>query len=80
VSPENALLVIDMTHVHVRELGPLWMGGHWHAYATPSNQVRLCPHAATYVSSYRYVCVLIPLYMCPHTAMYVSSYCIRHPQ
>ena len=80
MSPENALLVVDMTHVHVRELGPLWMGGHWHAYATPNNQVRLRPHAAMYVSSCCYVCifilpdmcVLILLYMCPHTAMYVS--------
>ena len=28
-----------------------------------------------YVSSYRYVCVLILLYMCPHPAIYLSSYC-----
>ena len=33
----------------------------------------MCPHAATYVSSYCNTCVLILLYVCPHTAMYVSG-------
>jgi hypothetical protein len=48
----------------------------------------MCPHTtiyvssfcmcvqgfALYVSSYYYMCVLIPLYMCPHTTIYVYSY------
>jgi hypothetical protein len=40
----------------------------------------MCPHTATYVSSYCHMCVLILLYvsaycyMCPHTPIYVSSY------
>jgi len=34
-----------------------------------------CPHPATYVSSYFYICVLILLHMCPHTSTYVSSSC-----
>jgi hypothetical protein len=35
----------------------------------------MCPHTATYVSSYCCMGVLILLYMCPHNAIYVSSYC-----
>jgi hypothetical protein len=27
----------------------------------------MCPHTTTCVSSYNYMCVLIPLHMCPHT-------------
>ena len=30
----------------------------------------MCPHTTMYVSSYYYMCVLIPLLMCPHTTMY----------
>ena len=35
----------------------------------------MCPHTAIYVSSYRYICVLILLCVCPDTAICVSSYC-----
>jgi hypothetical protein len=34
-----------------------------------------CVLMLLYVSSYCYICVLMPLYMCPHAAIYVSSYC-----
>ena len=37
--------------------------------------LHVCPHTATYVSSYCYICVLILLHVCPHTATYVPSYC-----
>ena len=48
--------------------------------------IEMCPHTTTYighpythivvwdVSSYYYICVLIPLYMCPHATIHVSSY------
>ena len=39
--------------------------GPWYYY--------MCPHTATYVSSYCYICVFILLYMCSQTTMYVSS-------
>jgi hypothetical protein len=34
----------------------------------------MCPHTSICVSSYLYICVLIPLYMCSHTTIYLSSY------
>ena len=43
--------------------------------------LHVCPHTATYVSSYCYRCVPILLYVCPHTTaclrilLYVSAYC-----
>ncbi len=37
----------------------------------------MCPPTAIYVSSYCYVCVLLPLYMCPHTAISLPSYRIH---
>jgi hypothetical protein len=39
----------------------------------------MCPHPATYVSSYCYMCALILLHVCPHTATYVPSYCYMCP-
>jgi hypothetical protein len=44
-----------------------------------SSHCCICPHAALYVSSCCYICVLMLLYMCPHAALsaiYVSSCCL----
>jgi hypothetical protein len=44
--------------------------------------LHVCPHTATYASSYYYICVLILLHMCPHTTTSVSSYyyiCVLMP-
>ena len=38
-------------------------------------RLHMCPHSATYVSSYCCICVRILLHMRPHAATYVSSYC-----
>ena len=35
---------------------------------------RICPHTATYVFSYCFICVRILLHMCSHTAVSVCSY------
>jgi hypothetical protein len=40
----------------------------------------MCPHTAVYVASYRYICVLILLYLFPHTSTHVSSYCYMYVQ
>ena len=43
IAGENAVLVLGLRHVHVRPEAAMWMGGHWHAYATVANQeVEIC--------------------------------------
>ena len=44
---KRGLLVWQKRPVHIYtdtlHTGPMWMGGHWHAYATPNNQeVEIC--------------------------------------
>ena len=38
-----------------------------------SGNPEMCRFDSLYVSSYLYLCFLIPLYTCPHTSIYVSS-------